>query len=82
MHRLYVWLREHPWFADLPLYGFALSSTLMQTRPEWEPLWAQALLFDSLSSIMNAAVEDKRIRSNPCKARSVKKPRPENRKVI
>ncbi|GAB3891918.1 sensor histidine kinase [Kibdelosporangium lantanae] len=45
MHRLYVWLREHPWFADLPLYGFALSSTLMQTRPEWEPLWAQALLF-------------------------------------
>ncbi|GAB3909115.1 hypothetical protein GCM10029964_110150 [Kibdelosporangium lantanae] len=42
----------------------------------------QALLFDSLSSIMNAAVEDKRIRSNPCKARSVKKPRPENRKVI
>ncbi|OKI21525.1 integrase [Saccharothrix sp. CB00851] len=41
----------------------------------------QQLLFDRLSSILNAAVEEKIITSNPCKARSVQRPSPPERKV-
>ncbi|MEU5695171.1 tyrosine-type recombinase/integrase [Actinosynnema sp. NPDC020468] len=42
----------------------------------------QAVYFDTLSSILSAAVEDKKIRVNPCKAQSVKKPKPAVRKVV
>ncbi|GLZ54997.1 site-specific integrase [Actinomycetospora sp. NBRC 106378] len=42
----------------------------------------RAVLFDTLSSIMNAAVEDKLIRDNPCQARSIKKPRRSSRRVV
>jgi integrase len=42
----------------------------------------QALLFDTLSSIMNAAVDDKRIRSNPCRVRSVRRPKRAPRRVV
>jgi signal transduction histidine kinase len=45
VHRLYVWLRDHPWLADLPLYGSALASALLQAQPGWVPLWTQALMF-------------------------------------
>ncbi|GAA3872584.1 hypothetical protein GCM10022243_42260 [Saccharothrix violaceirubra] len=41
----------------------------------------QQLLFDRLSSILNAAVEEKIITSNPCKARSVQRPSPPERRV-
>lgn len=42
----------------------------------------RAVLFDTLSSIMNAAVEDKLIRDNPCQARSIKKPRRSSHRVV
>ncbi|WP_246107997.1 tyrosine-type recombinase/integrase [Saccharothrix saharensis] len=42
----------------------------------------QAVYFDILSSILNAAVEDRKIRVNPCKAQSVKKPKPSTRKIV
>lgn len=45
VHRLYVWLRDHPWFADLPLYALALSSALLHDRSPWVPLWVQVLVF-------------------------------------
>ncbi|AHH94248.1 tyrosine-type recombinase/integrase [Kutzneria albida] len=41
----------------------------------------QKLLFDRLSSILNAAVEEKIIHSNPCRARSVQSPSPPERRV-
>ncbi|MET9628646.1 site-specific integrase [Lentzea sp. NPDC006480] len=42
----------------------------------------QAVLFESLSSIMHSAVDDKRIHRNPCNAKSVKRPKRAPRKVI
>jgi integrase len=41
----------------------------------------QQLLFDRLSSILNAAIEEKIILANPCKARSVQRPSPPERKI-
>ncbi|MBP2327841.1 signal transduction histidine kinase [Kibdelosporangium banguiense] len=43
MHRLYQWLRDHPWIADIPLYAYLLSSPVIQHRPDWEPVWPYAL---------------------------------------
>ncbi|WOX24303.1 tyrosine-type recombinase/integrase [Streptomyces solicathayae] len=34
------------------------------------------LIFDAVSSVLNAAVDDRLLASNPCRARSVKAPRP------
>jgi integrase len=42
----------------------------------------RATLFELLSSILSAAVEDKRIHENPCRAKSIKKPRAAPRKVV
>ncbi|GAA1268168.1 tyrosine-type recombinase/integrase [Saccharothrix xinjiangensis] len=42
----------------------------------------QAVLFETLSSIMNSAVDDKRIHANPCKVRSIKRPQRSPRKVV
>jgi integrase len=36
----------------------------------------QRLIFDAVSSVLNAAVDDRLLASNPCRARSVKAPRP------
>ncbi|MFD9703974.1 tyrosine-type recombinase/integrase [Lentzea sp. NPDC059081] len=41
----------------------------------------QQLLFDRLSSILNAAVEEKIIHANACKARSVQRPSPPERRI-
>ncbi|GGP39387.1 tyrosine-type recombinase/integrase [Saccharothrix coeruleofusca] len=42
----------------------------------------QAVLFETLSSIMNSAVDDKRIHRNPCKVNSIKRPQRSSRKVV
>lgn len=42
----------------------------------------RAVLFDTLSSIMTAAVEDRLIRDNPCQARSIKRPRRSTHRVV
>ncbi|MGH3881504.1 MAG: tyrosine-type recombinase/integrase [Actinophytocola sp.] len=39
-------------------------------------------LFDMLSAILNAAVEEGLITVNPCKARSIKRPKVERRKIV
>lgn len=41
----------------------------------------QQLLFDRLSSILNAAVEERKLHTNVCKARSVQRPSPPERRV-
>ncbi|WP_086663656.1 sensor histidine kinase [Lentzea kentuckyensis] len=43
MHRLYQWLRDHPWLADLPLYGYLLLLPLLRNWSD-RPVWAQALM--------------------------------------
>ncbi|MEV8611558.1 tyrosine-type recombinase/integrase [Amycolatopsis sp. NPDC051373] len=42
----------------------------------------RAVLFDTVSAILQAAADDKKIRSNPCRAKSIKRPKPVQRKVI
>ncbi|WP_370948180.1 tyrosine-type recombinase/integrase [Amycolatopsis sp. cg5] len=42
----------------------------------------RAVLFDTVSAILEAAFDDKKIRANPCKAKSIKRPKPEQRKVV
>lgn len=44
MHRLYQGLRDHPWLADLPLYGYLLFWAVMQDLPDGRPVWAKALM--------------------------------------
>ncbi|QCX76687.1 Putative prophage phiRv2 integrase [Streptomyces sp. YIM 121038] len=39
-------------------------------------------IYDSVSSLFNAAVDDRVIRSNPCHAQSVKSPIPEDRLIV
>ena len=39
------------------------------------------LIFDAVSSVLNAAVDDRLLASNPCRARSVKAPRPSPTRV-
>ena len=39
-------------------------------------------IFKNLSSVLAAAVEDKKMASNPCQLKTVKPPRPEKRKVV
>jgi integrase len=38
-------------------------------------------IFDLLSAVLSSAVDEKKIRTNPCKAKGVKKPVPDKRKV-
>ncbi|MCG8919888.1 site-specific integrase [Actinokineospora sp. PR83] len=42
----------------------------------------QLLLFDMMVSIMSAAIDDKKIRSNPLLARSVSRPKPVKRRLV
>ncbi|MEU8636209.1 tyrosine-type recombinase/integrase [Amycolatopsis sp. NPDC048633] len=42
----------------------------------------RAVLFDMVSAILEAARVDQKIRSNPCKAKSIKRPKPEQRKIV
>jgi hypothetical protein len=39
-------------------------------------------VFDLLSAVLSSAVDEKKVRTNPCKAKGVKKPVPDKRKVI
>jgi hypothetical protein len=38
-------------------------------------------VFDLLSAVLSAAADEKKIRTNPCKAKGVKKPVPDKRKI-
>ncbi|WP_436492174.1 tyrosine-type recombinase/integrase [Actinokineospora sp. HUAS TT18] len=42
----------------------------------------QFTAFGLLSAILSGAVEDRKIRTNPCKAKSIKGPKPEERRII
>ncbi|WP_240691291.1 hypothetical protein [Amycolatopsis nivea] len=44
--------------------------------------YTRAVLFDTVSAILQEAYEDKKIRANPCRAKSVKRPKAVPRKVI
>ncbi|MCE6994472.1 site-specific integrase [Saccharothrix sp. S26] len=69
--------------------GMAMKSITIPRVREWLgsmgeaglSLRYQQLLFDRLSSILNAAVEEKIITGNPCKARSVQRPSPPERRI-
>ncbi|GAB2990113.1 hypothetical protein GCM10027184_49550 [Saccharothrix stipae] len=69
--------------------GMAMKSISIPKVREWLGTMGEAglslryqqLLFDRLSSILNAAVEEKIITANPCKARSVQRPSPPERRI-
>ncbi|RLK61175.1 tyrosine-type recombinase/integrase [Actinokineospora cianjurensis] len=42
----------------------------------------QLVLFDTMTSIMSAAIDDRKISANPFRARSVVKPKPVRRKIV
>jgi integrase len=42
----------------------------------------RATVFDLMSAIMSGAVDDKKIHSNPFRAKSIKRPKPEVRKIV
>lgn len=41
-----------------------------------------AQLFDLVSSILSAAKDEKKIHANPCRSKGIKRPKPEERKII
>lgn len=77
----------YPTLGDKKLREIATEPTAIR---EWhKKLIAKGLsrgyvetIYKNLSSVLTAALEDKRIVSNPCRLKSVKPPRPEKRKVI
>ncbi|WP_370965225.1 tyrosine-type recombinase/integrase [Amycolatopsis sp. cg9] len=81
-----------PFLGDKPLKVAAKTDTIRDwldwlERPKSEGgrgLMAstRAVLFDTVSAILQAAYDDKKIRTNPCRAKSVKRPKPVQRKVI
>ncbi|WP_410640917.1 tyrosine-type recombinase/integrase [Amycolatopsis sp. lyj-346] len=81
-----------PFLGDKPLKVAAKTDTIRDwldwlERPKNEGgrgLMAstRAVLFDTVSAILQAAYDDKKIRANPCRAKSVKRPKPVQRKVI
>lgn len=48
VHRLYQWLRDHPWLADLPLYGYLLLTPLGEDRYVRSPVWMHALVLAAI----------------------------------
>jgi integrase len=76
--RLHLW----PVLGDVPLSRLTPSRVQAWVRGlDCSPTYARALL-SLLSSILNAAVDDRLIPRNPCKAGSVRAPKPEDRKII
>lgn len=77
----------YPKLGGKRLRELAAEPTLIR---EWHKgLFAKGLsrgyveqIFKNLSSVFSAAVEDRRMASNPCRLRTVKPPRPEKRKVV
>ncbi|MGC7098957.1 tyrosine-type recombinase/integrase [Amycolatopsis lurida] len=81
-----------PKLGDKPLRIVAQTSTIrdwlhwMET-PESEGgrnylASYRAQLFDLVSAILGAACYDKKIKSNPCSAKSIKRPKPDSRKIV
>jgi len=79
-------VRKHllPTFGGLPL-----ASIRAGTVREWDSklvgvlaVSTRSVAFAYLRAILSAAVDDERIAKNPCSARSVKQPRPIERKVV
>ncbi|APU12429.1 MULTISPECIES: tyrosine-type recombinase/integrase [Actinoalloteichus] len=75
----------YPFLGDLPLHAINPSKirqwirwmTDRRTAPSY-----RSVCFIHVSSILSAAVDDKRIRTNPCKAASITKPQPQPPKVV
>ncbi|SHH12584.1 tyrosine-type recombinase/integrase [Streptoalloteichus hindustanus] len=74
-----------PFFGDLPLKEVEKISKVREwlawMGDKGLSLRYRQLLFDRLSSILNAAVDEKLIHSNPCRARSVKRPTPPEKQI-
>jgi integrase len=74
----------------LPFFGARqLGSIQPEDIRDWDAELApqyerstRAVTWDVLHAIFNAAVDDKRMRSNPCAAKSVTAPKPDARKVV
>jgi integrase len=74
-------LRLHalPYLGVRPIGSFQPEHIREWTRQLEEAVTSAAyrrLIFDAVSSVFNAAVDDRLLSSNPCRARSVKAPRP------
>jgi len=81
----------YPFLGDKPLNVVEKPDTvrdwmdwMRSEGPEHKKIGAsyQAGLFDLVSAILEAAKEERKIRKNPCKAKSIKKPKREQRKLI
>ncbi|WP_425833589.1 tyrosine-type recombinase/integrase [Streptomyces fractus] len=74
-------LRLHalPYLGTRPIGSFQ-PEHIREWNRQLEDVVASAsyrrLIFDAVSSVLNAAVDDRLLASNPCRARSVKAPRP------
>lgn len=81
-----------PFLGDKPLRVVALTSTIrnwmdwMERSPDEGGRGYlasyRAALFDIASAILNSAKVDKKIRANPCAAKSIKRPKPDGSKIV
>ena len=74
-------LRLHamPYLGGRPIGSFQAEHIRDWSRQLEETVGSASyrrLIFDAVSSVLNAAVDDRLLTSNPCRARSVKAPRP------
>ncbi|MFC4036535.1 tyrosine-type recombinase/integrase [Streptomyces polygonati] len=74
-------LRLHalPYLGSRPIGSFQAEHVREWLRELEDVVTATSyrrLIFDAVSSVLNAAVDDRLLASNPCRARSVKAPRP------
>ncbi|MHA4777450.1 tyrosine-type recombinase/integrase [Streptomyces sp. MSC1_001] len=74
-------LRLHalPYLGGRPIGSFQAEHIRDWSRQLEETVGSASyrrLIFDAVSSVLNAAVDDRLLASNPCRARSVKAPRP------
>lgn len=78
----------NPFFGDTDLFGVTRDRVRewlewMQSKREGKVLSAnyRGQAFDVLAAVMNAAFDDGKIRENPFRAKSIKRPKVEHRKV-
>jgi integrase len=77
-------LHVYPVLGDRTLAQLAASPSSVQAWIRGTGLSAGTAqgVFSLLSSVMNAAIDDGLIQRNPCRARSVRPPRPDKRKLV
>lgn len=76
---VYPYLGDRKLGSILPTHIRAWLRTLQQRKLAGG---TRAVTFVHVSAIFNAAIDDKKITENPCKAKSVTRPQPDKRKIV